>query len=181
MMKHSLIIAGILLVMTTCAFAVDNNVATQTFNTRVDAIARLNTSTVSSTELAIVAPDTGGDVPADVTATSTLKYTNVQAAATFKIGAEITTGTVPAGTLLKVVSAAPAAQHGAPGTAATQVTLNNTASQPIISTIGSCATGTGAGAVLTYTFGVDPNGWANLVPAASTGITVTYTLSSTGG
>lgn len=181
MKKHCLIVAGILLLMSTVAFAAgEGPTATQVFNTKVDAIAVLHSNgDPTPSTLEIVAPATGGVVPADVTATSSLAYTNVQSAA-FKIGAAITSGTVPAGTLLKVVSATPVAQYGAPGTAQSQITLSST-SQPIISAIGSCATGTGAGAALTYTLGVDPADWAHLVPAASGSITVTYTLSSTGG
>jgi hypothetical protein len=183
-MKHSLIIAGILLVMSTAAFATggDTNATTQTFNTIVDSIAVLHSNGAPTpATLEILAPTTGGVVPPDVTATASIAYTNIQTAATYKIGAEITTGTVPAGTLLKLVSATPGAQYGAAGSALPQITLNKTASQPIIGSIGSCATGTGAGAVLTYDLGIDAANWATLVPATTAPITVTYTLSSTGG
>ncbi|MEI6501599.1 MAG: hypothetical protein WCP21_11325 [Armatimonadota bacterium] len=181
-MKHCLIIAGILLVMSTAAFAAgDTLAATQTFNTIVDSMAVLHSNGAPTpVTLEIVAPTTGGDVPADVTATASLAYTNIQSAP-FKIGAKISSGTVPVGTLLKLVSAAPAAQYGAPGTAATQIILNGTTSQPVVTAIGSCATGNKAGAALTYTFGIDAANWATLVPAATAPITVTYTLSSSGG
>jgi len=181
-MKHCLVVVGILLLIATAAFA-ENNVATQTFNTQVDAIAVLHSGGAPSPALLeIVAPTTGGDVPADVTATASLAYTAVQASA-FKIGAKITSGTVPAGTLLKVVSATPVSAHGDGGDAEAQITLNGSASQPIVSGIGSCATGNGVGqgAALTYTFGIDAANWATLVPAASAAITVTYTLSASGG
>jgi hypothetical protein len=179
-MKRCLAVVGILLIMSTVAVGADGSGATQTFTTTVDAMAVLHSNgNPSPSTLEIVAPGTGGAVPADVTTTAALAYTNIQSAA-FKIGAKITSGTVPAGTLLKVVSAAPAAQYGSPGTALTQITLNGTTSQPVIDTIGSCATGSAAGAALTYTYGIDPAGWASLAPATGS-ITVTYTLSSTGG
>jgi hypothetical protein len=178
MMKHSLVIAGILLVISTVAFAAPgNNVATQTFTAKVAAISVLH-SNGNPAAVEIVAPGTGGVVPADVTTTGSLAYTNVQALpAAFKIGAKI--DVLPAGTFLKVVSAAPAAQFGAPGTAASEVTLTTTTSQPIVDAIGSCATGSAAGAALTYTFGVDTANMADLVPTTQS-VTVTYTLSADG-
>lgn len=175
-MKNCLIVAGILLVMSTVAFAAGENTATQTITARVNAISVLRSS-VNPAAVTLLAPGVGGDVPADVQTTGSLAYTNVSGLpAAFKIGAKVKD--LPAGTFLKVKSAVPEALFGDPGKAAAEATLSSVTSD-IVTAIGSCATVSKPGAVLTYTFGVDTANMAKLIPDTKT-VTVTYTLSADG-
>lgn len=133
--------------------------------------------------LTFVAPIQAGAAIADVTSnTSWINYTSIVASlATNKVSVAIT-GTVPAGTTLKVVAAARAGTggDGTYGTPTAAVTLSATA-QNLITTIGSCYTGDGNtnGHQLTYTWSVNPASYASVVAAAGTGITATYTILAT--
>ena len=77
---------------------------------------------------------------------------------------------------ISVVAGASATGFGTKGTPASTITLSTT-NQPLINSIGSAYTVTGAsnGHNLTYSFAVADANYANL-RAASTAVTVTYTL-----
>lgn len=131
--------------------------------------------------LTFVTPAYGAAIADATSSGSWLNYTSVvDAALTNKIQVKIT-GTVPAGTTLKVVAGSAAGTgDGTRGTSASAVTLNAT-DQDLITGIGSCYTGTGAssGANLTYTWSVTPTGYASLRSnAAASDITVTYTIAA---
>ena len=129
--------------------------------------------------LTFVAPANGAAI-ADVTSSgSWLNYTSiVSGILKNRIQVKIT-GTVPAGTTLKVVAAAPAATgDGAKGTSGSEVTLDAT-DKNLITLIGSCYTGTGAssGAQLTYTWSVNSDGYADLRSnAEASNISTVYTI-----
>jgi hypothetical protein len=115
-----------------------------------------------------------------------LKVTSIVATgSTRKITAMISSGSIPTGTILKLVSAACASINsvGSVGSPiATAVTLNKTASQTIIDGIGSCYTGTSTtdGYNLTFTWQPD-NTKYYLITAptnGSTTVTITFTLAS---
>jgi hypothetical protein len=115
-----------------------------------------------------------------------LKVTSiVPTGETRKISAIIYNGTVPAGTVLKLVSA-PCTTGNSEGTlgtiVSTPITLNNTSSLTIIEGIGSCYTGTASadGYRLTYTWQPDLTNYY-LINATSdaTSITIMFTIAST--
>jgi hypothetical protein len=144
----------------------------------VHAIAVIDVTTASVT-LEVTAPLLGGDDPQDDTDASTyLQYTSTVASGlTRSITAAWDTGdTAPAGCLLKLVATT---QGGKKGSPEAQITMSDVA-QPIITGIGSCATGRGtsSGANLTYTLEVDDV--ESLIAGESKTATVTFTLTDDG-
>lgn len=108
----------------------------------------------------------------------------VPTGSTRKITAIISNGTVPAGTILKLVSAPCTTSYsqGALGSVvSTPVTLNKTSGQTIIDGIGSCYTGTSTtdGYNLTYTWQPDDTNYY-LINATSgaTAVSITLTITS---
>lgn len=96
--------------------------------------------------------------------------------------AKVTTGTIPAGTYLNVVALQPNTHFiGTAGTIEPEITLNTTSDQTIISGIGTCYSGTSAddGYGLKYTYGI-PTSTDNYDQIrATTGVSVTVTLTMT--
>jgi hypothetical protein len=132
--------------------------------------------------LTLVAPDEAGTAIADATSNSSwINYTSIiESLATNKVTVALT-GTVPAGTTLKVVAAAQAGTgDGTFGSPTEAVTLSTTPAD-LITAIGSCYTGTGNtnGHQLTYTWSVDDADYASVVAASGTDITATYTIIAT--
>jgi hypothetical protein len=136
--------------------------------------------------LAATAPTEAGNAVSFATATNStlwMNYSSIKRTGTDpsrKVTVAIT-GTVPAGTVLKVVGATDAAGGaGTVGTPTAAVTLSST-SQDFITGIGSAYTGTGAskGHNLTYSLELAAAaGSYALLDAANSGtVTVTYTLS----
>ncbi|MDP3443059.1 MAG: hypothetical protein Q8T08_09400 [Ignavibacteria bacterium] len=129
--------------------------------------------------LTFAVPLEAGTAIVDVTSsTSWINYTSIVATATTNKVSVAITGIVPAGTTLKVVAAAHAGTgDGTYGTPGAAVTLSATA-QNLISTIGSCYTGTGNtnGHQLTYTWSVNTNAYATVFAATGADITATYTI-----
>jgi len=119
-------------------------------------------------------------------ATARLKISSIiSEGQTRTISAKITTGSVPAGTTLKLIALTPNIKFG--GTAGalvgTDVTLSTGAANSIITGIGSCYSGTEAddGYTLKYTWGLDnPAGNYGQI-RASTGSLVTITLTLSAG
>lgn len=185
-MKKGLLYVGMMVVAmgfaTSNVMAQDTGEAGQAVTYTLPAMKILDVEGVAPT-LTFVAPIQAGDAIADATNnTSWINYTSiVENLATNKVSVAIT-GTVPAGTTLKVVAAAHAGTgNGTYGTPAPAVTLSATA-QNLITTIGSCYTGDGNtnGHQLTYTWSVIPGSYASVVAAAGAGITATYTIVATG-
>jgi len=115
--------------------------------------------------------------------TARLKASSVITSTTRNLSARITSGTVPTGTILQLVVQTPNASFvGSPGTINSTVTLDNT-DRTIVSNIATCYTGTGAsdGYPLKFTFALDSStsSYANLRATTGTSITVTLTLSHT--
>ena len=116
----------------------------------------------------------GGDVTGDTNSSKQLRYTSLVAGGiTRKITASMT-GAAPAGTSLDLEAADVVGGAGNTGSAVLGgITLSGTA-QNIIAGIGSCATGTANGAVLTYTFNIDTVG--DLVVGATAAVVINFTL-----
>lgn len=184
-MKKGLLYLGMMAVtmglVTTNAVAQDTSEAGEAVSYTLPAMRILDLEGVAPT-LTFAVPIQAGAAIADVTSnTSWINYTSIVASlATNKVSVAIT-GTVPAGTTLKVVAAAHAGTgDGTYGTPTAAVTLSTTA-QNLITTIGSCYTGDGItnGHQLTYTWSVNPASYASLVATTGTGITATYTILAT--
>jgi hypothetical protein len=148
--------------------------ATQTVTMQVGAICVVSVTGNPST-LTVSAPTTGGQTPMSGSSTTTYaQYTSTVAAGTTrKISAKWATGdAAPAGCALKL-TATPAG--GNQGTGAGQITMTSTA-QDVVTTIRSCATGTGGtyGAQLSYA--LDVSDATALVASESKSATVTLTL-----
>ena len=183
-MKKLTFLVGLMVVamglFTTNVFAQDTNEAGETVTYTLPAMAILDVEGTAPT-LTFAAPAEAGDAVADVTSNgSWINYTSIIASgSTNKVTAEISAGSVPTSTTLKVVAAADAsAGDGTVGTPAAQITLSGTA-QDLITGIGSCYTGDGssAGHNLTYTWSVDADGYAS-VATANASLTVTYTITA---
>ena len=127
----------------------------------------------------ITAPTTGGQNPlSDLDQTTSLTYTSTVASGstrtiTFQMGSS---DVVPAGTTLGLGLGAPQeGNQGTPGVQTSAIVIT-TSAQPVVTGIGSTATGTGTnkGCILGFTFFV--NNVGNLVAGENKGITLTYTL-----
>lgn len=141
---------------------------------QVNEIALIDLNSTSSITLSTNAPGAGGELPTgDSDSSKLLQYTSLVAPGltrniTVQWGA---TDNAPSGTSLDVEATN---VPGACGTGAGLITLSNVA-QILISSIGSCATGTGAnGSELTYTFNIDDV--SSLVVGSSSTVNITFTL-----
>jgi hypothetical protein len=133
--------------------------------------------------MTIVAPGTSGAAPSDVTdATQYMQYTVIKVGTTaYRVTGKITAGTIPNGVTLYVAAAtAGAGGGGTKGTGAGEKTLPSGAAPAtdLITGIGSCYTAIGAsdGSQLTYRLSVTD--WGTIASAASTALTVTYTITT---
>ena len=127
--------------------------------------------------LLLVAPTTGGADPDPVSDNgSYLQYTVVVISeATKKITAEITSGDLPDGTLLKASVDAVESQ----GTDSSAVSVSTESAADVLTAISSCATGVSGtdGAQVTWTLSADTV--ADMLSTAAASITITYILTDT--
>lgn len=148
--------------------------ATHDVTLQVSEIALIDLNNTAAITLTTNAPGAGGENPlGDTNATKLLQYTSlVGSGLTRNITVEWGgTDAAPAGTSLKLLATSVPAGCG---TAAPQVTLSSTPTN-LVTTIGSCATGTGAsGTELTYTFSIDTV--TSLVVGDNKTVTITFTL-----
>ena len=165
--------ALILLVGAVGVFAA-NDTATHDVTMQVLEVALIDLNDTGTITLTTTPPGAGGaDVTGDSDTSKLLQYTSLVATGVTR---NITvqwggTDAAPAGTSLLVEATSVPAGCGV---AAPQVTLSSVA-QNLVTTIGSCATGTGAsGAQVTFTFSVDDI--PSLVVGDNKTVTVTYTL-----
>jgi len=149
--------------------------ANQTVSMQVNAICVLGVTGSPST-LTVSAPATGGDTPSNPSSNTTYaQYTSTVGASTTRKLTAAWGGSdaAPAGCSLKLTATPSGGTNQ--GTSAGQITMSATA-QDVITTIKSCATGTGGsnGAQLTYVLSVDTV--TSLVAAESKSATITLTL-----
>lgn len=132
-----------------------------------------NTVTLSLTPLVA-----GGPVVNDLNDDSYLRVTSILAGqnANKNVQANISMGSVPSGTVLKLAASPCTTGSGKFGTTSS-IILSNTA-QPIITGIGSCYTGDGPseGYNLTYRWELASPNPVNLI-AGTTAVSITYTIS----
>ena len=152
-------------------FAADT--ASHQVDMTVNAVSLIDLDSTATINLVTVAPTNGGEDPVGQTDNSKLlQYTSLIASGTTRrVTTEMSVGTAPAGTSLRLVASGVSGNCGTPQT---ELTLSSTA-QDLISTIGNCATGTGSnGATLTYTFSVDTVGSLNVTDNSL--VTILFTL-----
>ena len=186
-MKKRLLYLGMMAVtmglVTTNAVAQDTSEAGEAVTYSLPAMRILDLEGVAPT-LTFAVPLEAGTAIVDVTSsTSWINYTSIVATATTNKVSVAITGIVPAGTTLKVVAAAHAGTgNGTYGTPKAAAVILSSTAQDLITTIGSCFTGTGFtnGHQLTYTWSVNPASYATVVAAAGAAITATYTILATG-
>ena len=148
---------------------------TQTVTMQVNAISVLAVTGNPST-LTVSAPAVGGDTPANASDNATyVQYTSTVGASNARKLTAAWGGSdaAPAGCSLKLTATPSGGTNQ--GSTAGQITLSSTA-QDIVTTIKSCATGTGgtSGTQLTYLLSIDT--MTSLVAAESKSATVTLTL-----
>ena len=186
-MKKGLLYLGMMAVtmglVTTNAVAQDNSGAGEAVTYSLPAMEILDVEGLAPT-LTFAVPSEAGTAIIDVTSnTSWINYTSIiETGSTNKVSVILSGTAVPLGTTLKVVAATHAGTgDGTYGTPTAAVTLSQTA-QDLITTIGSCYTGTGNtnGHQLTYTWSVNPDSYATVVAAGAADITATYTIVATG-
>ncbi len=175
-MKKLLLASLMVAVLAFGVAAVTTDDATSSFTVGNNEIAVLDVYGTAG-NLLLVAPTSGGDTPPAVSDNTTyLQYTVVViSAATKKITAQITTNSLPAGTLLKATTA-PA---GSQGTLQANISITTGAAADVVTAIPSCATGVGAtdGAQVTWELSVDAI--ASMVSTTAASITITYILTDT--
>jgi hypothetical protein len=169
------ILAGVAAGLVLVGLAAAAATTTQTVTMQVNAICVLAVTGNPST-LTVSAPASGGQTPSNPTTSSTYaQYTSTVASATTrKITAKWEAGdAAPAGCSLHLTATPSGGTNQ--GTSAGQITMSSTA-QDVVTTIRSCATGTGgsSGAQLSYELSVDTA--TSLVAGESKSATVTLTL-----
>ena len=169
------LIISLVLIGSAGVFALSDT-ASHDVTMQVNEIALIDLNDATVIVLSTNAPANGGETVLGATdATKKLQYTSLVTSGTTRTitanwgGADV----APAGTSLKLEATSVPA--GA-GTADAQITLSAVA-QPIVSAIGSVATGTGAnGTELTYTFSID--NVALLDVGDNQTVTITFTLTA---
>lgn len=133
----------------------------------------------SSVQLALTPLVAGGPVVNDVDNSSYMLVTSIaeNSSANKKIQVQITNGSVPTGTTLKLAAALCTTGSGNFGRVFS-LTLNNNA-QTLVDKFSSCYTGNGPndGYNLTYRWELNTGTNLNLIPISSTAVVVTYTIS----
>jgi len=168
------------LTMPHIAIAQDNEIAEQTVNVSLGQVALLAIPAVEVTLSLSSAAYAGEAVATALSNENTrLRITSlVGTGVTRKVEAQITTGTLPVGTLLQVEALA-AIQNfiGVAGTSSGVQTLISTGAVAVQTAIGSCNSGTEVadGYVLKYTFSEDADPLTSAV-AGGAAVTITYTL-----
>lgn len=184
MKKLVLVQVFVLLTISFHVFAQDTNEASHSVTVNIPELALLDLEGGTSVTLTPTVPSEAGDAFDFSTSANSnvwLNYSSIVATGkTRSVTAAITSGSIPAGLVLKLTAAGYAGTggDGTMGTSAGQITLSGTA-QDIITGIESCYTGDGPGNghQLTYRLELSsPDDYYRLVEGSTT-LTVTYTLS----
>jgi hypothetical protein len=183
MKKLAVISAAILtLAFANNVSAQDNTTGAHSVTISIPEVALLDLEGGSSITLAPTAPTEAGNAFDFSSATDNsiwVNYSSIVAATKSRtVTAQISSGTVPTGLLLKVAAGAFAGTgKGNLGEAGSQVTLSSSA-QAVISGIGSCYTGNGAtnGHQMTYSLVLNSTDDYDELVQGSTTVSVTYTI-----
>ena len=140
--------------------------------------------TGGATDVTLAIPDvsTAGEeyFTSNVTDNSLYLHYTVLTSSDKKITAQITSGTVPTALDLTVQATVGSAGGGNQGTSAGEVTLDGGVAQDVITTIGSCWTGTANtnGANLTYTLKLETGHTKDELTPTTANLVITYTITS---
>ena len=190
-MKKTLLILSITLLGTLLGFNVmgqDTPIAANNLTLGMPEVTLLKSS--STVSLLLTTANAGEAVKASVSdTTARLKISSVVAAGkTRTLSAKVTTGPIPAGTTLTLMALSPTvglSYGGVLGSlVGSDVTLTTGSDATIISSIGSCFSGTAAndGYRLKYTWGLDnPGTNYGAIRATGAGVTITVTLTLSAG
>jgi hypothetical protein len=168
--------------LSTSIYAVDTNVATSTLTLGVPEVSLLHTNG-GVISLTLQHQDAGMSIETSKSdSTTRLLVSSVITSATRTLSAKITSGSVPTGTLLKLIAMQPNASFvGTSGSLGAQITLDAT-DRPLVTGIGTCYSGTGAsdGYPLKFTYALDSNPatYGNLRATSGTSVVVTLTLTA---
>jgi len=189
-MKKTLLVLSITLLGTLLGSNVmgqDKNAATNSLSLCMPEI-NLLSSASPSVNLQLTTAIAGEAVASSATdKTARVKISSVVSGIqTRTLSAKVTTGSVPAGTTLKLIAMAPNSSFG--GTqgdlVSSDVTLSTASDASIITGIGSCYSGTATddGYVLQYTWGLDnPATTYGSIRAVGGGTSITVTLTLSAG
>jgi len=181
-----IVLALVALAASAALAATDNDSHTVTIS--VNEVAMIGVNGTNEVSLTIGAPTTDGDAflvtPANADA-KWLQYTSiVPTDSTYKRTIQVDlasgSGSIPAGTTLKVTPSAPATGYkGNAGTATPQVTISQTAAN-VVTDIGSCYTGTETsnGVQLTYSLEINNGQEGSLYSTSAYTPEVRYTLTN---
>jgi len=164
-------------------FAQDTRIASHTIAISAPAVALIDLEGTTSISLSPAAPTEAG-LPLNFTnSTNNGIWVNVSSVVgavtktSRDVSAQITSGTIPAGLALRVVSANDVAQgEGLMGTPASQITLSGS-SQNLITGFGTCYTGDGISKGYRLTYSLVLANYANVRFDNGATVTITYTIS----
>jgi len=183
MTRNLILIAIATLSFSFASFAQDTRVATHTVAISAPAVALIDLEGTKDFALAPVAPTEAGNALDFTTSTNSAIWMNVSSVVgsltktSRDVGVAITSGAVPSGMLLKVVSAVYAgAGEGTFGTPSAILTLSGT-SQNIVSGFGTCYTQDGVSKGYNLTYSLVKNTYSAIKFDNGQTVTLTYTIS----
>lgn len=154
---------------------------TNVFTIQVNDITLIRINPYAIINMTLLAANAGESMAPKTNNSSYLQLTSIAPInQTRRVMAVISSGHVPAGTMLQLTAGSCASGVGARGTPTSTITLQRLNNQTIINGIASgySGTNTGNGFNLSYTWQIDQNNFQNLKAVLSVPIIVTYTISS---
>lgn len=154
---------------------------TNVFTITINDVSLIRINPLSTISMNLLASVAGETTSPKSNSSSYLQLTSIAPAnQTRRITAAITSGFVPAGTLLKLTANTCTTGSGSRGTSSGQITLLKNINTTLINSIGSGYTGSSStnGFNLVYYWSVDPANYAQLRAIANAPITVSYTITS---
>lgn len=154
---------------------------TNTFTVTINDVSLIRINPLSTISMNLLASVAGETTSPKSNSSSYLQLTSIAPLGqTRRITASITSGFVPAGTLLKLTANNCSTGNGNRGSSSGQITLLKNINTTIINSIGSGYTGSAStnGFNLVYYWSVDPANYAQLRAIANAPITVSYTITS---
>ncbi len=154
---------------------------TNVFTITINDVSLIRINPLTTISMNLLASVAGETTSPKTNNASYLQLTSIAPAnQTRRIMASVTSGFVPAGTLLKLTASSSSSGSGNRGTPSGQITLLKNINTTLINSIGSGYTGSSStnGFNLTYYWSVDPANYALLRAIANAPITVTYTITS---
>ena len=156
------------------------NIHSYTFSVNIYDISLIRINPSTSFNLNLLSTEAGGSMTSITNKSTYLQLTSIPPAGkTRRITTIISSGNIPAGTMLTLL-AVKKTGVGDVGITSSILTLNKTANQTLIDGIASGYTGTNTmeGFELNYTLQVNPATYSQLKATQSMSITITYTIAN---